>query len=219
MTDPLDNPGWHALRDSTLALRQGDAARMPADVGPFGGLADDDAWPDLAKLVGPDEMVVVVGDWNVPDDWEVSLSLPGVQMVGVSVTGEPDAEAVRLTAADVPEMLDLVRRTEPGPLRSRTIELGTYLGIRCDGALVAMAGERFRVPGWTEISAVCTDQAFQGRGLGTRLVRAIVAGIQARCERPFLHTTAHNANAIRLYERLGFQLRRTMSFTGVRPQH
>jgi predicted GNAT family acetyltransferase len=113
-------------------------------------------------------------------------------------------------------MLDLVARTEPGPFRKRTIELGTYLGIRRDGRLIAMAGERLHPPGWTEISAVCTDPGYRGHGLATRLVRAVAAGIRARGETPFLHAAADNTYAIRMYERLGFTLRRTTTFRAVR---
>ena len=91
-----------------------------------------------------------------------------------------------------------------------------YLGIRREGALVAMAGRRLRPPGWTEISAVCTDEAFRGRGLATRLVLAVAAGIRARGETPFMHAAASNTGAIRLYESLGFRLRRTATFLAVR---
>jgi ribosomal protein S18 acetylase RimI-like enzyme len=128
----------------------------------------------------------------------------------------PDEEAVRLGAHDVPDMLALVERTRPGPFLPRTVELGTYLGIRRGGQLIAMAGERLHPPGWTEISAVCTDAAYRGRGLGSRLVRAVAAGIKERGETPFLHTAAANTGAIGLYESLGFRLRRTTRFTGVR---
>lgn len=117
-----------------------------------------------------------------------------------------------LGADDVPEMLDLVARTEPGPFRPRTIELGTYVGIRDQGNLVAMAGERLRLPSWTEISAVCTDHAYRGRGLATRLLRTVVSGIRVRGEVPILHASADNANAIRLYENLGFRIRRRIPF-------
>jgi predicted GNAT family acetyltransferase len=138
--------------------------------------------------------------------------LPGVQMVDAGVAGEPDPAAVRLGEADVPEILDLVRRTNPGPFAERTIELGDYLGIRDGGRLVAMAGERFKVPGWTEVSAVCTDPGFRGRGLAARLVRAVVAGIRARDERPYLHAASINTGAIKLYERLGFAVRTPVIF-------
>jgi predicted GNAT family acetyltransferase len=113
-------------------------------------------------------------------------------------------------------MLDLVGRTKPGPFLPRTVELGTYLGIRRDGALVAMAGERLHPPGWTEISAICTDEAFRGQGLATRLVHAVAAGIRERGETPFLHASADNTNAIRLYESLGFRLRRSATFLAAR---
>ena len=143
------------------------------------------------------------------------MSLPGVQMVGDAVTGRPDPEAVRLGPGDVPAMLDLVARTRPGPLGRRTIEMGTYLGLVSDGALVAMAGERLHPPGYTEISAVCTDAAHRGRGLATRLVLAVAAGIRARGEVPFLHTGADNTGAIRLYEQLGFRLRARPDFVAL----
>jgi predicted GNAT family acetyltransferase len=96
------------------------------------------------------------------------------------------------------------------------VELGGYLGIRREGTLIAMAGNRLRPPGWAEISAVCTDERFRGEGLGTRLVLGVAAQTRRRGETPFLHAAASNVNAIRLYESLGFQLRRTVTFTGLR---
>ena len=113
-------------------------------------------------------------------------------------------------------MLDLVARTQPGPFEPRTITLGTYLGIRRGGALVAMAGERMRPPGWGEISAVCTDPAHRGQGLAGRLVRAVGAVVRERGDVPFLHAAATNATGIRLYEQLGFTLRREILFAVLR---
>jgi predicted GNAT family acetyltransferase len=132
-------------------------------------------------------------------------------MVGPELVTAADPEAVRLGPSDVPEMLDLVARTQPGPFLAGTIELGTYLGLRRAGALVAMAGERFHPPGWTEISAVCTDDDHRGQGLATRLVGAVGAGIRARGETPFLHVAVNNVTAIRLYLELGFTIRRQVS--------
>lgn len=142
--------------------------------------------------------------------------IPGVQLVDVSLRAAADPEALVLTADDVPDMLDLVARTRPGPFRPRTVELGTYLGIRRGGALIAMAGERLHPPGWTEISAVCTEPAHRGQGLATRLIRAVAAGIRARGETPFLHTAASNTTAIRLYESIGFHRRRPTVFGSYR---
>ncbi len=217
--DVLDNPIWHALVSdhSALAERVGHAARYLPDVSVFSGLEDPDderSWADAARLVGPGAVLVTAGIAEPPAGWQTTFSLPGVQMVATALRSEPDPEAVLLGPADVPEMTDLVARTEPGPFRERTIELGTYLGIRQDGALVAMAGERLGLPGWTEISAVCTDPAYRGRGLAARLVRAVAAGIEARGRTPCLHAAAQNVNAIRLYEKLGFVTRRPIVFAG-----
>lgn len=218
MTSPLDNPVFAALTgpQARFAVREAGAARYDTDVAPFAGLADG-AWDDLATAAGPGEVVTLAGDAvRAPRGWEVLMELPGVQLVDDGVAGRDEPEALRLTAADVPEMLDLVARTKPGPFRKHTIDLGTYLGIRRGGALVAMAGERMRLPGFTEISAVCTDPATRGEGLATRLVLALAGGIRARGETPFLHASAANTGAIRLYEALGFRKRRDVQFTSLR---
>ncbi|MER7183804.1 GNAT family N-acetyltransferase [Streptomyces hyaluromycini] len=206
---PLDNAVWSALAGphAHLAERVGRAARYPDDVYAYAALADpaDPAgWADLRTLVGPGTTVKIKPVEEAPPDWEVVGGGIGVQFVDTALRAEPAPEAVRLGPDDVPEMLDLVARTQPGPFRTRTVEMGTYLGIRYRGRLIAMAGERLRLPGWTEISAVCTDPEHQGRGLATRLVRAVAAGIRERGDTPFLHAAPGNANAIRLYESIGF---------------
>jgi ribosomal protein S18 acetylase RimI-like enzyme len=217
----LDNPVWAALtgRHAHLAQRHGQAACYPADVSPFAALADErseDAWADLARLVGPGVPVLLAGDGTAPPPgWEVTGRVPGVQLVGSTVDGVDEPQTQRLTPDAVPEMLDLVARTRPGPFAPRTIEMGSYLGIRRHGRLMAMAGERLNAPGFTEISAVCTDPTHRGEGLATRLILAVVAGIRARGDAPFLHAAANNTNAVRLYQTLGFQLRRPITFQGV----
>ncbi|KPI20377.1 FR47 domain protein [Actinobacteria bacterium OK074] len=222
----LDNPALAALTGphAHFAERRGRVLRYPADVSPWLGVPDRleaGDWADLAALLGPGTDAPFAGfAGEPPAGWEVTFDLPGVQLVDDGLVTAPDPEAVRLGPADVPEMLDLVARTKPGPFLPRTVEMGTYLGIRHEGALVAMAGERLHPPGWTEISAVCTDAEFQGRGLATRLVRAVAHGIRERGETPFLHTGAGNTGAIRLYEALGFRLRRRSRFLVARvPEH
>ncbi|MGW3108384.1 GNAT family N-acetyltransferase [Streptomyces sp. NPDC001100] len=217
----LDNPAWAALTGphTHLAERVGRAARYPVDVAGFHAVTDNDdprAWADLATLVGHGGTAAVRGVSETPDGWEIVRSGQGVQLVDTGLRAEPDPEAVRLGSDDVPEILDLVARTEPGPYLPRTVEMGTYLGIRHGGRLVALAGERLHPPGWTEISAVCTDPDHRGRGLATRLVRAVAAGIKERGDHPFLHAAATNSNAIRLYESIGFTLRARTVFSLVR---
>lgn len=220
--DPvLDNAAWSSLtgRHRHLGERIGSAARYHPDVARFVALADPadpQAWADLATLIGPGRTVLLAGDGLRPTDgWRIEESLLGVQLVDKTVAAAPDPHVVRLGPADVPEMLDLVTRTRPGPFAERTIELGTYLGVRQDGILAAMAGERLQPTGWTEISAVCTDPAFRGRGLGTRLVHAVAAGIRDRGEQVMMHAAAENVGAIRLYRSLGFGLRRYTRFSAV----
>lgn len=221
MSDPLENPVRSALTgpQRSLAEHRGLAARYRPDVAPFCALPLDPEptdWADLAALVGPGGEVVLAGPARpAPAGWTTVMDLPGVQMTGDGLVAEPDPDAVRLGPADVPEMLDLVARTRPGPFKQRTIELGTYLGIRREGVLVAMAGERMRVPGRTEISAVCTDPAVRGQGLAARLMRAVAVGIRERGDEPFLHAAASNTGAIRLYEHLGFTVSRELVFVGL----
>ncbi|MEV6825923.1 GNAT family N-acetyltransferase [Amycolatopsis sp. NPDC051102] len=222
MASPLDNPTWASLTGphAHFAERRGRVLRYPEDVAPFLALPDDPGeqdWRDVAELAGPGATVVIAAATaRPPSGWEVLDEIPGVQLVDEGVAAAPEPEAVRLGPADVPEMLDLVERTRPGPFRERTVELGTYLGIRRGGALVAMAGERLHPPGYTEISAVCTDPAHRGQGLATRLVLAVAAGIRERGETPIMHAAAGNTGAIRLYLSLGFALRYRPDFVAVR---
>ncbi|MET9732087.1 GNAT family N-acetyltransferase [Streptomyces sp. NPDC006458] len=218
----LDNPAHASLTGphARFAERRGRVLRYPLDVSPWLALPDDpDArdWADLAELAGPGaEVPLPAFRGQVPADWEITFEMDGVQLVDDGLAAAPDPEAVVLGHADVPEMLDLVERTRPGPFLPRTIDMGTYLGIRRGGALIAMAGERLHPPGWTEISAVCTDPAARGEGLAGRLVLAVAHGIRERGETPFLHASASNTNAVRLYESLGFRLRTRTSFLAAR---
>ena len=220
---PLRNPAWTSLigPHAHLAEDLGLARRYPPDVSPFTGISDPDdlqAWHDLRALVGPGGFGVITGwDGEAPAGWVIVEGGQGVQITGEDVAGAPDDELLVLTDADVPDMLDLVKRTEPGPFEVRTIELGGYLGIRSDdGRLAAMAGRRLHPPGWVEISAVCTDAEFRGRGYAGRLVLAVAHGIRRDGQVPFLHAADSNAGAIRVYERLGFRVRRRPSFVLVR---
>jgi ribosomal protein S18 acetylase RimI-like enzyme len=218
---PLDNPVLKSLTGphARFAERRGNVLRYPVDVCPLAampGEPDEADWTDAAELAGPGVWLALAAtEIAPPAGWEVRLIGDGVQMTGDDLDAAADPEAVPLGAADVPEMLELTARTKPGPFLPRTAELGTYLGIRRDGRLVAMAGERLHPAGWTEISAVCTDEAWRGQGLGTRLIRAVGAGIRARGEIPFLHALATNT-AIGLYEDLGFRRRLDVLFALVR---
>jgi ribosomal protein S18 acetylase RimI-like enzyme len=220
----LDNPAYASLcgAHARLAQVRGLARRYPADVAPFLALPSPPSaqdWRDAADLVAPGTYAAGrYGAAEPPAGWRAVQAFDLVQMVEERVAAVACAEAIPLGAADVPEMLELVAQTEPGPFLRRTIELGDYLGIRRDGALVAMAGERFRLDGWTEISAVCTKPDYRGRGLASQLVGALMTGIQLRSQRAFLHVLSTNLGAIRLYEALGFRVRQTATLTVVTPR-
>ena len=175
-------------------------------------------WDALAELVGPDAEVGLSGtDDPPPPGWENLGHGAGVQMVETDVLAtRPFEEAIELGADDVPEMLALVERNQPGPFRPRTHELGRYIGIRREGKLIAMAGERLHPEGWTEISAVATDPEYRGQGLASRLVLDVAFHIRQRGDRALLHAAASNTGAIAVYERLGFVLRRHTTFSAVR---
>ncbi len=219
---PLDNPARAALLgpQAYLAKRCGVALRYPADVSPFVALPDQpgpDAWDDLAKLTSPAGVVSTAGvAAEPPPGWHIVMRIDGVQLVAEEAVGAHHADVVSLGPADVSEMLDLAARTRPGPFLPRTIEFGGYLGIRRGGVLAAMAGERLRPPGWTEISAVCTAPEFRGQGLATLLTLAVIAAIRDRGDTPFLHASADNVSAIWLYSALGVRLRRPAEFVVVR---
>ncbi|MDA5146073.1 GNAT family N-acetyltransferase [Streptomyces sp. AD681] len=224
----LDDPVGRSLggRHARLARRLGRAATYLTDVATFASVStqpDAADWADLAELLGPGAFADMFScPAAPPPSWEPVFSLEGRQMIWSGV-GHPDgpgvrsgADLVELGPDSVPDMLDLVARTEPGPFWRRTHELGTYLGIRVDGTLVAMAGERLRPPGWTEISAVCTAPEARGRGYAGHLVSTLAARIVARGDRPFLHVAEANTGAIALYGRLGFKTRRRVTFRGFR---
>ncbi len=211
----IDRPAWAALSTSHLALSVGNARarRYRPDVNLFASCCDDtpDSAAALADLARPGEQLYVlqVPAIVVPAGFTVIHEATGVQMVA-SRPIRPDDESddiVELADADAPDMLALATLTQPGPFLAGTHRMGRFLGIRRHGRLVAMAGERFRFPGFTEISGVCVHPEYRGLGLARRLSAAITSFIEARGDRPFLHAWKTNRPAISLYGSLGFEFR------------
>ncbi|MFZ0499006.1 MAG: GNAT family N-acetyltransferase [Steroidobacteraceae bacterium] len=224
----LDRPVWAALNTAHLGLSLGGALarRYAADVNLFASARDDGAaaLTALTELVQPGERVYLaqVPSIVVPSGLVAIKSSQGVQMVATRsvAAAELDVDIVELTDRDAPEMLALATLTEPGPFLSRTHTMGAFRGIRIAGRLVAMAGERFRFPDYTEVSGVCTHPDFRGRGLARRLSAAVASRIESRGERPFLHAWKANRAAISLYESLGFEIRAEIDIKVVeRPLH
>ncbi|MEA3178021.1 MAG: hypothetical protein QOI59_1544 [Gammaproteobacteria bacterium] len=212
---PLDRPVWASLTTHHASTSEGSmlARRFPPDVNLFASARDDSppAIAALVALVRPGECVYMLQlpDIVIPPGFVVIKEGKGVQMVAAPSARFQAAGGDMLTLgdADAPEMLTLAELTEPGPFVKRTHTMGTFLGIRIDGQLAAMAGERMRFPGYTEVSGVCTHPKFRNRGLAGRLSAAVAASISARGEQAFLHAWKSNQSAISLYERLGFEVR------------
>ncbi len=196
----LDRPVWSALTTGDRRFAEGGslALRFPPDIAPFGATADDspEAFAALRELISPEGRValVTVDKLNAYPGLEVVREAPVVQMVALAATPSPsrDPEPVVLGPADVPEMLDLATQTQPGPFGPRTHELGQYIGIRVDGALAAMAGERMRLDGCVEISAVCVSPEHRGRGYAALLVTWLVHKLRDEGVTPFLHVFTDN---------------------------
>lgn len=217
---PLDQVIWNALTTVHRTFAEGDerARRYRATVAPFAATIDLDphSLESLLTLINSsaDQIALFTTQEVEPPSEFSNLRRAAVdQMVLVDAeacAAVPATGVIRLTEIDVPEMLALTRATQPGPFLARTIELGEYLGVRRGGVLVAMIGERMRLEGFTEISAVCVDPAYRGQRLADTLVRSLVESIIARSETPFLHVFSSNHQAIRLYQKLGFKLRRQL---------
>jgi len=217
---PLDRPVWSALttRWGPLSLGDDRARRLAPEFGPFAAASDasTDSLAALAALV-PTEGVLACLEAQalpLPPGIIASLEAQAVQMVCAAVTaGAPAFAYTDLTDTDAPEMLDLALLTRPGPFAERTNRLGGFIGVRVDGQLVAMAGERMKPEGFTEVSGVCTHPDARGRGYAAGLMRVVARRILERGETPFLHAYADNTGAIGLYESLGFRLRRMIQVT------
>lgn len=211
----LDRPVWSSLDTYHAPLSEGGAlARQFApDINLFASARDDsdEALTALTALVGVGKKVFVlqVPEIIVPRGFRVAKAAKGVQMVatgGLSHEMSND-DFLSLGDSDASEMMALAKLTDPGPFLPRTHSMGAFIGVRIDGRLAAMAGERLRMPGYTEVSGVCTHPDFRGRGLAGRLSTSVAFAIKARGEQPFLHAWKTNLSAISLYERLGFHIR------------
>jgi len=212
----LDRPIWAALTTKQADLASGGprAMRFPADISPFAATPDDspESLAALAALIPSGTAFVTVGkSAAVPPDTTVEKAAPLIQMHAVDlVAPEHSDEVIPLGDANAPEMLELATLTRPGPFLANTHRLGRFIGIRRDGRLAAMAGERLHVDGYREVSAVCTHPDFRGRGYAGLLSRIVADRIRSEGETPFLHAYADNEAAIRLYEALGFRIAREL---------
>jgi len=225
MPHPLDHPIWTALTTRQQALAEGSehARRYPTAITPFADMPElsPRGFANLGAMMLDSEIAVLFTPDAVtaPAEFKVLLAETGEQMIGTPAdVPAGNVEIVTLGAADVPAMMALTALTKPGPFSARTHELGTFLGIRVGGELVAMAGERMKPAEYTEITAVCVHPEHRGRGYGQILLSAVSRQILARGEIPFLHLFTSNTSALALYRRQGMEIRRRLHVTVLQKQ-
>ena len=216
----LENVIWHALttRQAHFAESCDSARRFMREVTSLCAFVEpnEEGYASLARLAGPGGTAAVFLDnrYESRPGWVYVAGASLVQMIRLNGNGlaanKAPQQVIELGDKDSAEMLELTALTKPGPFGPRTHQLGYYVGIRDGGKLVAMAGERLKVPGYTEVSAVCTHPDHLGKGYAAALMTEVMRDIRARGETPFLHVRADNARAIAIYERLGFR----MAWTG-----
>src|ERR1700678_3531868 len=205
------NPVWHALRGPHrhLARTEGGACRYPADVVPFGAIEAPTAaaFAELRSLLEPDESVWIADYGRTAPGLTVVDALECVQMVlpGSADMGAPSRELLPLSAAHAQEMVALTNVAFPGFFRPATYRMGSYFGVRVDGQLIAMAGERLRLEGYPELSGICTHPDHRGRGHAAGLIGHLVRAHRREGLTSWLHVGAANTRAIDLYLHLGFK--------------
>ena len=218
MDHPLDNVVWNALRGPQAALAEWDgsgrAVRFDPEVSLFTAtdkLGEQD-WAAQAELVGHRGLTVLFRNEvpKPPAGWLEVFRAPTWQLIADDLDPVPEVSVERLGVDDIDEMLELTGLTEPGPFLRRTVELGTYVGVRERGRMIAMAGERFKVRGFTEVSAVCTHPDARRQGHGSALTLWVAHNIRERGDEAFLHVLKSNESALRLYESIGFRRRRSV---------
>lgn len=225
----LDNPIWHSLTTDHAHLAVGAgvgrslARRYPSDIGPLSAFAEPSpaAFADLAAIIPEGDAAVLFlhSQPDIPSGWQLVRDGVLVQMVCRAVPAQPriPEAIIPMEPADFPEMAALAALTEPGPFRSNTASLGGFLGIRVDGRLAAMAGQRLAPTGLAEVSAVCTHPDFRGRGFARALVAAVAREIHASGRTPFLTSFEANTGAIRVYRQVGFVPRRSIYLAVLKP--
>jgi ribosomal protein S18 acetylase RimI-like enzyme len=218
MRHPLDRPVWTALTTRQAEFAEGNALakRFIPSVVPFASTPDNEE-----KCLCALESIVPIGERiflaqadeiALSDKFAKAVEAKVVQMIAVRRADPiPDARIEKLTNADAEEMLALATLTKPGPFTLRAAALGEFFGIKIDGRLAAMAGERMKQPGFSELSGVCSHPDFRGASLGKIMSLHVTNRIFARGETPYLHAYTTNAAAIRLYESIGFELRRELN--------
>ncbi len=217
---PPDNPVWQALSSHQSHFNMGHHSLkfFPANVSPFVGM---EHWNEADLNMLTENLpanrtfsVMIAQKVTIPEDFEIIFSCPLYQMCCFQLNPSlnPAVNIIKLGYEHVAQMLELTNKTKPGPFLEKTIDMGNYYGIFENGMLISLAGERLRLDGFTEVSAICTDPDHLGKGLASILTSHAAQNIFASGNIPFLHVKTDNLRAIQVYKRAGFEIRTEVYF-------
>jgi GNAT superfamily N-acetyltransferase len=217
-TDKLDNPAWYSLSEThrEFAVDYQDIKFYHPDYCPFGGFINSyETKTGIDKYASLTDNFYVVGDKPKFNDKVIlNNELVCNQMVlHERIHMEVAENIIELhTKIHKADLLALVNMVQPGYFRDRTSDLGSYYGIYRENKLIAVTGERMKMNGYTELSAIVTHPAHTGKGYAKQLITYASNKVFNQDQIPFLHVANTNVGAIGLYEKLGFCTRRKMNF-------
>jgi len=220
----LDNPIWNGLTSGNSHLANGtdEVKYFDKEVSPLIGMKEysQGNFDTLNQLITEDRTLVMLTAFavEVPEPWQLIRHIKILQLVftGTLLAPAEDRQFIKLQKEHIPGMLALTKMTTPGPFAGRTIEFGNYEGIFSDGELIAMAGQRTQPRPYIEVSAVCTHPDHHGKGYAGKLITSQLRQITAQSCTPFLHVRSDNDTAIKLYQKLGFDIRTEIHFNTIR---
>ncbi|SDG24963.1 GNAT family N-acetyltransferase [Epilithonimonas hungarica] len=214
----LDDPAWYSLNEThkDFAVDYGQIKFYDPDYCPFGGaLNDKETGSGIAKYASLSDSFFVIGNRpDITDKVQIETELVCDQMVlDRRIDIDIQENIIELqTEIQRDELFKLVNLVQPGYFRNKTADLGSYYGIYKSHQLIAVAGERMKMDGHTELSAIVTHPEHTGKGYAKQLIVHASNKIFNESKIPYLHVADTNFNAIRLYEKLGFLTRKKISF-------
>jgi GNAT superfamily N-acetyltransferase len=219
-TDKLDNPAWYSLSEthSKFAIDYDDVKFYQPDYCPFGGapgLKNNEAAIEKYAALAAD--FFVIGEKPlIPRHVIIRKELVCLQMIIDDLIVVKQIEnIVKLDQGHLHVLSQLVNLVQPGYFKMKTALLGEYFGIFKNGVLVAVTGERMKMNGFTEVSAIVTHPDHTGKGYAKQLIAHCVNNIFLKGSVPYLHVVESNSLAINIYLKSGFRTRRKISFWNV----
>ncbi|OSY88228.1 acetyltransferase [Tenacibaculum holothuriorum] len=219
MNNKLQNPVWFSLEEThkKFATQYDEVLFYDPKICPFGAFTNSEktkyALNEYAKLTDSFFLVTENGTPTFDENFVIlDKKIEGVQMVLKDLQEvEITENIIPLTEKHIDEIYDLIWLVMPGYYKKRTFDMGNYFGIFKDNKLVSITGQRMQTDDFIEVSAVVTHPDFTKRGYAKQLTTYVTKEIIKDGKHPILHTTKGNP-AIKLYEKLGYELTRDMNW-------